>query len=110
MLDDVLIGPLGKEVLNFESPKAYQFFVEAKDTHKTWQAVQVLLFGTTLELTREYKIVTSADEGDPLGFLNWVSSHENATIKLVSNLLFSYVLAIYRFKIGVRNNESKVHV
>ena len=52
--NDVLLEPLGKKVLNFNSNKVYDYFVNAKDTHKSWQAIQVLLFETTLELLREY--------------------------------------------------------
>ena len=52
--NDVLLEPLGKNVLNFNSNKVYDYFVNAKDTHKSWQAIQVLLFETTLELLREY--------------------------------------------------------
>ena len=47
---DIILEPLAKEVLNFESSKAYSFFVDAKDTHKTWQSLQVLLIGCSLEL------------------------------------------------------------
>ena len=43
--------------------------------------------------------------GNPLGFLDWVSLHENATTKMFANILLIYVWAIYFFKIGVRNNN-----
>ena len=45
--DDILLAALGKEVLNFHSNKAYDYFVNVKDISKSWQAIQVLLFGTT---------------------------------------------------------------
>ena len=32
ILDTVILEALGKDVLNFQSPKAYDFFVSAKDT------------------------------------------------------------------------------
>ena len=54
ILDDIILEPLAEEVLNFESLKAYSFFVDAKDTHKTWQSLQVLLIWCSLELIREY--------------------------------------------------------
>ena len=41
-----------KNFLNFNS-KAYDCCVNAKDTQKSWQEIQVLLFGTTLELLQE---------------------------------------------------------
>ena len=48
--DQVFMEPLGKEVFKFESNKAYDYFINAKDTHKSFQAITVLLFGATAEL------------------------------------------------------------
>ena len=39
IMDEIMLEPLGKEVLNFKSPKAYQFQVNAKDTHKAYQTL-----------------------------------------------------------------------
>ena len=64
ILDRVTFEPLGKEVLNFQSPKAYDFFINAKDTHKSWQTVKVLLFATTLELCKLY--LQEAESINPL--------------------------------------------
>ena len=105
VMEDIILEPLGKEVLNFQSVKAYQFFIDAKDTHKSWQALQVLLFGTGLELARAYKEEDNPDECTVLGFLQWQSNHVNPTIQLLTQLIFNYVLAIYLFKIGVRHND-----
>jgi len=55
ILNDIVLEPLGKDVLNFVSPKAYSYFIDAKDTHKSWQALQTFLFGTTMELIHEYR-------------------------------------------------------
>ena len=49
VLEDVIIEPLGKDVLNFNSIKAYDFFINTKDTHKSWQTANFTLwdcFGT----------------------------------------------------------------
>ena len=37
--DDILLEPLSKEVLNFKSNKAHDYFVNVKDTNKSWQAI-----------------------------------------------------------------------
>ena len=44
-----MLEPLSKEVLQFSSPKTYQYFAEAKDIHKAYQALQILLHDTTAE-------------------------------------------------------------
>ena len=54
VLDYILLEPLSKEALHLTSPKAYQYFVEPKDTHKLYQALQILLHGTTAEFCRHY--------------------------------------------------------
>ena len=52
--DKILLEPLGKEVLNFQSPKAYDFFIKAKDTHKAFLTLTILLEGTALEFYSMY--------------------------------------------------------
>ena len=105
--DDVLLEPLGKEVLNFNSNKAYDYFVNAKDTHKSWQAMQVLLFGTTLELLREY-IREEGEQPSVLRFFEWQADQECNNLKMVSQLILNYVLAIFVFRVGVRYNVSNL--
>ena len=105
ILDEILLEPLGADVLNFNSKKAYDFFVNAKDTHKSWQTLQVLLIGSTMELIHQYLNDTLEADTNVLGFLQWQAQQENESIKLVSQLILNYVLAVYFFKIGVRNND-----
>ena len=105
ILDPILLEPLGKDVLKFQSPNAYQFFVDAKDTHKSFQSLQILLFGTALELIRAYKSDIGTDKCSAMGFLKWQAEHNNSTIQLINQLIFTYTLAVYFFKIGVRRND-----
>ena len=93
--------------MNFNSTKAYDYFVNAKDTHKSWQAIQVLLFGTTLDLLREY-IREEGEQPSVLGFLEWQADQECNNFKLVNQLILNYVLAIYVFKVGVRHNDNNL--
>lgn len=54
VIDKILLEPLGKEVLNFSSKAAYDYFVSATDTHKTFQSIEILLHSTTLEICKLY--------------------------------------------------------
>ena len=36
IMDEIMLELLGKKVLNFKSPKAYQFLANAKHTHKAY--------------------------------------------------------------------------
>ena len=47
VLDYIIFQTLGKEALHLSLAKACKYFVGAKDTHKTYQALQILLNGTT---------------------------------------------------------------
>ena len=101
-MDDIL-EPLGKEVLKFQSAKAYKFFIDAKDTHKSWQTLQIVLIGTTLELIKQFK--QGSLEQDPLKFLSWLSEDVNPSIRLVGELILNVTLAAYIFKNGVRASD-----
>ena len=39
-MDKICFNVLGSDVLNFKSPTAYEYFTEAKDNHKSWQAFE----------------------------------------------------------------------
>ena len=41
VLDYIILQTLGKEALHLSLTKAYQYFVGAKDTHNTYQALQI---------------------------------------------------------------------
>lgn len=47
IVDKIFLEALGKEVSKFESPKTYDYFINCKINHKTWQTFEVLLHGTT---------------------------------------------------------------
>ena len=40
VMDKICFNVLGSDVLNFKSPTAYEYFTEAKDNHKSWQAFE----------------------------------------------------------------------
>ena len=106
VLDKILLDVLAKDVLGFKSPKAYEFFVNAKDTHKAYQALLVLLEGTASEMC--YLFLKNPDQRFPKtaqGFLDSCGDNENETFCLVYQIIFNYVLAVYVQKVGVRLND-----
>ena len=90
-------------MLKFHSAKAYKFFIDAKDTHKSWQTLQTVLIGTTLGLIKQFK--QGSLEQDPLKFLSWLSEDVNPSIRLVGELSLNITLAPYIFKNGFRAND-----
>ena len=113
ILDSIILEPLGKDVLNFQSPKAYSYLVDAKDTHKSWETIQTLLYGTCMELILEFRaqrnLVQESKENSQLDeaheFLVWISNHRNASLKFLGELILTYAFAVYLFKTGVRAND-----
>ena len=103
VLDKIMLEPLGKMVLNFETQQAYNYFRQCKDNHKAWQAFEVFLHGTIMELIRLY----CAKEKDPtpLGFLEWQAEINTPVLKLMTHLTLNIGLGIYIQRIGDRNND-----
>ena len=106
--DDIFLHPLGTQVLNFKSKTAYEYFVNAKDTHKSFQSLEILLHGTALEFCREYLNANKTSKPSVAGFLNWASDNPNERFNLVFQLIFTYAFAIYAQKVGVRCNDSSL--
>ena len=49
-----MLEPLEKEILHFDLPKAYKFFIDKKVIHKAFQTLQILLPGTSSEFCKIY--------------------------------------------------------
>ena len=107
MLDKICLGALGKEVLKFSSPKAYDYFLNCKDNHKAWQSFEIILHGTKEEMIRLF-LTEFNGEVTILFFLEWIGNTEKNTLKLLSQLFLGYGLGIYIQRIGDRNNDIEV--
>ena len=66
---NILLEPLAKEVLNFESPNALDCFFKSTDTHKANQSLEIFLYGTALEMVYEYVAQTDEEQPTVDGFL-----------------------------------------
>ena len=104
VLDDVLLKPLGKEVLHFSTQKAYNYFRSATDTHKTWQGLEVLLHGTACEMV-ELFIANTDEEITSENIMTWAKTNSNKTFQLHFDLILTYALSIYVQKMSVRCND-----
>ena len=103
-----MLEPLGKELLHFDSPKAYTFFIDVKDTHKAFQTLQILLHGTSAEFCKIYIDYCKRNmlSVSPEEFLKFLSDNENETFGLVGELIFNFALSIYIQKLGARCNDA----
>ena len=104
VLDKIMLEPLGKMVLNFETQQAYNYFRQCKDNHKAWQAFEVFLHGTIMELICLY--CAKEKEPTPLGFLDWQAEVDTPVLKLITHLTLNIGLGIYIQRIGDRNNDA----
>ena len=101
--DKICFNILGQDVLKYDTLKSYNYFIQCKDTHKSFQALEIFLIGTCMELIREYG--SQADKPTPYGFLQWTSSTKNSVVNFISEFLLNFVLPIYVHKVGERYNE-----
>ena len=101
---DIILEPLAKDVLNFDSPDALLYFFKCVDTHKTKQSLEKFLNGKALEMVFTY-ITNTSDEPTVEGFLEW---NPNNMYHLIRQLVFTYALAIKVNKRGDRNNNEKI--
>ena len=81
--DKVLFDLLGKDVLQFDTNKSYNYFIDCKDNHKAYQALEIFLFGTSMELIRLYSSETT-EAPSPLGFLKWTQEQQALTLTSVN--------------------------
>ena len=108
VLDHVCGDVLGNDVLQFNTPKSYKYFIDCKDNHKAWQAFEIFLHGTTMEIIRLYasELPSGVNPG-VMGFLDWMSSVLSPTLQFMTQFTFNFALAIYVQRIGDRNNDEK---
>ena len=85
VLEKIILEPLGKEILKYDTRKSFDYFIQCKDNHKPWQAFGIFLNGAIIELIRIYYVETD-DTPTPYGFLEWQSALENPILSLVSEL------------------------
>ena len=67
---DIIMEPLAKDVLHFESPTAIQHFFKCSDTHKTYQSLEIFFYGTALEMIYTY-VNECQDQPTVEGFTSW---------------------------------------
>ena len=59
---NILLEPLPKYVLNFESPNVLDYFFKCADTHRTNQSLEIFLYGTDLQMVYEYVAQTDEEQ------------------------------------------------
>ena len=102
----VCFGVLGKDVLNFNTSKAFDYFISCKDTHKSWESLEIFLHGTAFEFIRMY--IEQEENPTPHGFLIWERNVAEATQRFLLDFTFKIALSIYVQRIGDRNNDAEV--
>ena len=54
VLELIILEPVIREVLKFESLAAYAYFMKCSDTHKAYQALKVFVIGTAPKMIQIY--------------------------------------------------------
>ena len=104
IVDKICLEALGKEVLNFKSSKAYDYFLTCKENHKACQSFEVLLHVTFKEMIKLY-LTESKEHPSMLIFLQWTANTEDNKLKALSQLFMGFGLGVYIQRVGDRNND-----
>ncbi|XP_062620908.1 uncharacterized protein LOC134282522 [Saccostrea cucullata] len=98
------------KLLGYRSPKALQSCLDANDHHKAMQFIEILLFGTGDELLFPYVFHCSEREMVPSGkgFFDWCKEVKDPNYMFLLESIFTYALAVYMFRAGIRRNNSDV--
>ncbi|XP_062613499.1 uncharacterized protein LOC134275243 [Saccostrea cucullata] len=98
------------KMLGYRTAKALSACHDASDHHKAFQFVEILLYGTGDELLIPYvrDCISSGDSPSALGYFRWCSSVKDCNYRFVQEIVFTYILALYMFRVGVRRNNSQV--
>ena len=106
LLWDVVLEDLAK-MLGFKSPPALESCHKCSDHHKSWQILMILLFGTSDELILPYVRNCKATNSVPTlhGFYTFFQSSQNPNYRFLFEAIFSYILALFVFRCGVRRNN-----
>ncbi|XP_061171013.1 uncharacterized protein LOC133201813 [Saccostrea echinata] len=105
-----VIGVDLAKLLGYRSPKALQSCLDANDHHKAMQFIEILLFGTGDELLYPYVYHCSEREMEPSGkgFFAWCKEVKDPNYMFLLESIFTYALAVYLFRAGIRRNNSNV--
>ena len=52
--DKIMLENLGQDVVIFDTIKSYNYFIKCTDNHKSYQTLELLRLGTTMESIRLY--------------------------------------------------------
>ncbi|XP_062577048.1 uncharacterized protein LOC134238946 [Saccostrea cucullata] len=103
-----VIGVDLAKLLGYRSPKALQACLQANDHHKAMQFIEILLLGTGDELLQPYirHCHDRTIEPSAKGFFVWCRDIMDPNYKFLLEAIFTYALAVYLFRAGVRRNNS----
>ncbi|XP_062577384.1 uncharacterized protein LOC134239238 [Saccostrea cucullata] len=96
------------KLLGYRSPKALQACLDGNDHHKAMQFLEILLLGTGDELLYPYVKDCFEKETVPStnGYFTWCKNVVDPNYKFIMECIFTYALAVYLFRAGVRRNNS----
>ena len=100
----IFLKELAQDVLHFQMPNTLNNFFRCSDTHKSYQALEVLLDGTMYEMPHSY--VKQCDSEPSVE--RFLLFNPNNVYHMIRQLVLNYALAIFISKKGDRNNNVQV--
>ncbi|XP_021356987.1 uncharacterized protein LOC110452664 [Mizuhopecten yessoensis] len=106
---EVFLKDIAK-MLGYRSPKAQLAAHAASDHHKSFQMVEIALFGMADELLLPYfRERMAAGVGvSAVDFMVWMRDVASPNFLFMVDIVFTYLLSVYVFRAGIRRNNSSV--
>ena len=97
-------------LMGYKSIKAQVACKSASDHHKSWQLLQIFLYGTADELITPYILYCKDNNSKPSlsNYYEWLAQVKNSNYLFMQDVVFTYVYALFLFRSGVRRNNSEV--
>ncbi|XP_052075429.1 uncharacterized protein LOC127712863 [Mytilus californianus] len=107
LLWDIAVFDLAK-MLGFHSPKALQSFQNAGDHHKSWQSLMIFMHSMAQELLVPYCRQEVKKNANPslTGYFSYLNGATSSNYKFMSEVVFTYCLALHVFRAGIRRDNS----
>lgn len=108
LLWDVCLKELGI-MLGFKSLKAQFACQKSFDHHKSWQILQIFFFATCDELILPFvrKCIEAGKTPSLTDFYKYLSDAKDPNYIFLKDTVFTYMLALFVFRAGVRRNNHK---
>ena len=105
----VLLSSVAK-LLGFRSERALSYCKTASDHHKSWEILQIVFKAVSKELLIAFvrEKLVNGEQPSVDKYFQWLKAVKDPNYCFIQEIVFTYLVALNIFRIGVRRNNSAV--